>query len=213
MLGAIFKRDVKLAFKQSSFAAVGFFLIVILSLVLSGQGDISALAVPFIWAALLLAHLLFVPFFLEDDLAYGILDLMLIEIKLPALLVLVKCFALWIGAALPLVFSISLAAFLFPLANLLPLLLSVFVGSLGLVFFNALAACLTCGLRASAWLAPLIILPLELPILIFGAQASRQNINQIWTSEAFMLLSGFVLLVLALAPAVSALALKIREGE
>jgi heme exporter protein B len=213
MLRALFTRDVQLAFTQSALAALGFFILVVLIFVLSSTGNIEPLALGLIWSALLLAHLLFVPFFFEDDLASGALELMLIEIKLPALLIVIKSLALWVGASLPLIIVMLFVAHAFNLttASFVSLVVTMSLGSLGLVFLNGFAAALTCGLRSSAWLAPFIILPLQLPILIFGVSACRASVNLFWQSAPFMILIGLVLFVFATVPAFAAIALQTEE--
>lgn len=213
MLLELFKRDVKLALQQSAVAAVGFFLIVILIFVLSSTGEIDSFALGLIWATLLLAHLLLVPFFFEEDRASGILELLFLEIKLPAVVVLIKSFALWVGASVPLIIT---GLFVHEVLALTPtpfllLMSATLIGSLGLVLLNSFAAALTCGLRAGAFLAPIIVLPLALPILIFGVSACRQGAHLFWQSAPFMLLLGCVLLVLATAPALAATALQGEE--
>lgn len=212
MVWCIFIRDVKLAFWQNNIAVLGFFLIVILCFVLSGDGLLQPIIFNLIWSAMLLAHLLLIGFFFEEDYTNGILELMIIEIELTSLIVITKSFALWVALSLPLVLTIAAISVLFEisLALLLPLIISTAIGSLGLVFFSAMAGALTCGLLQARWLAPLIILPLELPILIFGASCAQKTLSELWQSPDFMILIGLVLLALALSPIVAAKVLTVK---
>lgn len=209
----IFMRDVKLAFQQNGIAVLGFFLIVVLCFVLSGAGTLQPIIFSLMWSAMLLAHLLLIGFFFEEDYASGVLELMIMEIELPVLIIIVKSFALWVSLSLPLVLTIAIVSLLFEisLSASLPLIISAAIGSLGLVFLNAMAAALTCGLLQAGWVAPLIILPLELPILIFGALTAQKALNEFWHAPDFMILIGLVLLALVLAPITATLALTVKE--
>lgn len=210
----LFLRELNLSFKQSLLPSLAFMLVVVLSFVLSSTGKADfAGVVSLLWSAVLLSHLLFVPFFFEEDQRCGLLALMLIEQPLAVGLVVVKGLALWVGAAMPLVLVAVLAGKIFygGVADGWSLFFALSVGSLGLVFLNALGAAITCGLRSAFWLSPLIVLPLALPLVIFGAAASRQvfdGANNFFGTPAFMLLCGTTLLTLAIAPYFSHFALR-----
>ena len=210
---AIFMRELKLAANQGWSAVLGFFLIVILSFMLSAEASITPYAAGLIWAALLLAHILILPRFFEDDLAHGALDIMRIEVQLPALIIIAKIAAIWLVMIVPLILLVPVGGVMLGLeADALPALtLSALIGSLGLVCLNCFAAALTSGLRAALWLAPLIILPLQLPLLIFGAAAARQPIEGFFSSPPSLLLIGLTLLAIAIAPWLSAFALSFDE--
>ena len=218
--GIIFERDVRLAMKQGWAAPLGFFLLVILSFPLGLTGEageavqnLPQLACGLIWIGLLLAHLLILPRLFEADLADGVMDVLLLEAELPAMMVAAKALAVWAGAALPLVGLVPLAGILFELAlaDIVPLTVSALIGSFALVFLGGFAAALTGGLRAREWLTPLIVLPLELPVLIFGAQAACVPFDIFFTAPPSLILISLALMAVALSPVATALALKLQE--
>ncbi len=212
----IFHRDLRLALKQGWAAPLGFFLIMILSfpLGLTASQDLTAFACGLIWIGLLLAHLLIVPRLLEADLADGVMDFLLVETKLPAAVMIAKSLAAWVGASLPLVALVPLAGILLglPPSALGSLVSSALIGSLALVFLSSFAAALTGGLRTAFWLMPLLLLPLELPVLIFGAAAARLPFNIFFTAPPSLILMGLVLMTVALAPLAAAFALTSQEN-
>ena len=218
--GIIFARDVRLAMKQGWAAPLGFFLIVILSFPLGLTGEagevqnLPQLACGLIWIGLLLAHLLILPRLFEADLADGVMDVLLLEAELPAMMVAAKALAVWAGAALPLVGLVPLAGILFglALADIVPLTVSALIGSFALVFLGGFAAALTGGLRAREWLTPLIVLPLELPVLIFGAQAACVPFDIFFTAPPSLILISLALMAAALSPVATALALKLQAA-
>ncbi len=212
----IFRRDLCLVIKQGWAAPLGFFLIVMLAfpLGLTPSQDLSGLACGLIWVDLLLAHLLILPRLFEADLTDGVMDVLLIETELPTLMIITKFFSVWIGASLPLIGLVPLAGILLGLepSAFVPLIGATLIGSVALVFLGGFAAALTGGLRATQWLTPLIVLPLELPVLIFGAEAACVPLDVFFTAPPSLILIGLVLMVVALSPFATALALKLQEN-
>lgn len=210
-------RDLKLAVRAGGGfgLALAFFLIVTV-LVPFGVGPEAGVLAPIapgiLWIGALLACLLSLDRIFATDYEDGSLELLATApIPLEAV-VAIKALAHWITTGLPL----TLAAPLFGIFLNLPgpafgaLALTLLIGTPALSMIGAFGAALTVGLRRGGLLMSLLVLPLYVPTLIFGATATRRAAEGLATDAPVTLLAGITLGALALLPFAGAAALRIN---
>jgi heme exporter protein B len=176
---ALFTRDLRLALRQGSSigTAIGFFLTVIVLLPIGlgpDQALLQRIAPGALWIALLLSVLLSAERIFQADYEDGSLEIMTMG-NLPfELVTLIKAIVHWVTAGLPLAIIAPLLGFLVNIepGQVLPLTLAMAVGSLGIALLAALGAAVTVGLRRGGLMVSLLILPLYVPMLVFGVSAS-----------------------------------------
>jgi heme exporter protein B len=213
---AVLLRDLKLASRRriDSLLPVVFF-IVALSLFPLGVGPepqtLREIAPGVVWVCALLASMLSVNLLFAGDLADGSLEQMLLAPQ-PALAVATaKCAVHWLVSGLPLIVAAPLVGVLFGMSvpALVALVFGLLLGTPILSLLGALGAALTLGLRSGGMLLILIVLPLTMPALIFGAGAVS-NIEAGLSASGHFSLLGALLLATALgAPVATAAALRI----
>lgn len=159
-----------------------------------------AIAPGVLWVAALLAALLPVETLVAPDLADGTLDQLIVRGVALETFVAARLVAHWLGFALPLLVALPLAGVLLGTPALAPLALGLLIGMPALAALALLAACLTAGLRGGGALAGLIVLPLALPVLIFGVGVAQPG--------ALQLLAASTLVIVALTPFAAAAALR-----
>ena len=215
--GAVLARELRLALRSGGGAGLGlaFFLTVVL-LVPLGVGPeparLAGLAGGTLWVAALLACVLALDRLFQADHEDGTLDVLaLAPLPLEALVAL-KALAHWLVTGLPLV----LAAPLLGLTLHLPapaypwLVASLAAGTPGLSFLGAIGAALTVGIRRGGLLISLLVLPLYLPTLVFGARTVAAAVEGGDPAPALLLLAGLSLFIVALAPFAAAAALRVQ---
>lgn len=214
---ALLMRDLRLAVRAGGGFGLGlaFFLIVV-TLVPFGvgpQGEVLArIASGILWLGALLASLLSLDRIFALDFEDGSLDL-LATAPLPLEgVVAVKALAHWITTGLPLV----LAAPLFGVLLHLPgpaygwLVLALGLGTPALSVLGAFGAALTVGLKRGGLLMSLLVLPLYVPTLIFGAELVRRGAEGQATQMPLALLAGITAATVALVPFASAAAIRVN---
>jgi heme exporter protein B len=212
---ALVRRDVILGFRQGggAGAAIAFMLSVLVLIPLSigpDQNQLQRLAPGIMWLALLLAILLTSEKIFQQDYEDGSLDLLtLIDLPLE-LVVLAKALAHWLAVGLPVaVIAPLLGIFLNIELSAIPvLLLAMALGSLALSLLAAIGGAITAGLRRGGLLVSLLILPLYVPVLVFGLSATTQNSGPTGGSSSLLVLTAIVLISLVLQPWASAAALR-----
>lgn len=164
-----------------------------------------------IWVCALLAALLGLPRLFEGDYLDGTLEQMVIAPSSFTVLVAAKIFAHWLITGLPLVLLAPVLALQFGVGGdgLGVLALSLIPGTLLLSLIGAVGAALTLGLRNSGVLVSLLVLPLYVPVLIFGAGALEAHLAGTDAVGHLSLLAAFACLSIPLAPWASALSLRI----
>ena len=214
----ILRRDLMLAFRRKSdLAQVIFFFAVVVTLVPLGVGAetniLRSIAPGVVWVAALLAALLSLPRMFEADHADGTLEQMLVTEPLPVVVV-AKVFAHWLVTGVPMTIFAAVFGILFdlPLDVTLVMVASLFLGTPVLSLVGAVGAALTLGLRGGGVLTSLLVLPLYIPVLIFGAGASQAVAVSMSPAAHFMIMGGLTLLSLALAPMAVSAALRIAES-
>ena len=213
---AVFRRDLRIALRRraDTGSALVFFVIVV-SLFPLGVGPqfelLRRMAPGVVWVAALLSSMLALARLFADDHADGTLEQMLLSPTPLALLVLAKSAAHWLASGLLLVLISPLLALQFdlgaPAAGVL--MLSLLLGTPILSLLGGLGAALTLGLRSGAVLLILLILPLCIPALIFGAGAVSAAEAGISTRGHFSLLGALLIGSGLLAPWATGAALRI----
>ncbi|MBP7001536.1 heme exporter protein CcmB [Amaricoccus sp.] len=212
---AILARELGLALRSGGGAGLGlaFFLIVVLLAPL-GVGPepraLAGLAPGILWIAALLACLLSLDRLFQADAEDGSLDaLALAPLPLEAVVAL-KALAHWLTTGLPLAAAAPLlgVALHLPAAAQPWLVAGLAAGTPALSFLGAIGAAVTVGVRRGGLLLSVLVLPLYLPTLIFGARAVADAAAGEDPTPAFLLLAGVTLGVLAAAPFAAAAAIR-----
>lgn len=211
-----FKRDLLLAYRRKSELVnpLIFFLIVV-SLFPIGvspePGFLSELAPGLVWVAALLATLLSMDSLFKADFEDGSLEQLLLSPQPLFLVVLAKVAAHWLmsGLALTLVAPVLGVMLFLPAEGMPGLMLSLLLGTPTLSLIGAIGAALTVGLRRGGVLISLLVLPLYIPVLIFGSSAVQAAVTGLPLGGYLALLGALLALALALAPFATGAALKI----
>lgn len=215
-LAALFLRDLRVGRRIGGGAALGvvFFLILIV-LVPFGVGPgldlLSRIGPAILWIAGLLATLLGLDRLFGADRDDGSLDLLLMSRTSGEAVVLVKCAAHWLLTALPLIAFAPLFGLMLGMGPqaLAQTTASLAVGTPALTMLGAVGAALTVGLRKGGLLMAVLILPLCVPVLIFGVSASTAGIgNPVPFLTPFLVLAALSLASLAGTPFAAAAALR-----
>jgi len=209
-------RDLVLAIRRlSDVLTTLFFFVIVVSLFPLGIGAdmdmLRAIAPGVVWVAALLASMLALGRLFSDDYADGTLEQLILTPQPLALLVLSKVLAHWLVTGLPLVMIAPLLGLQYdlPPAALWTLVLSLLVGTPVLSLVGAIGAALTLGLRGGGVLVSLLVLPLYIPVLVFGAGVVDAGISGQGTQAHFWLLSAFLVLAVVFSPLATAAALRI----
>lgn len=213
---ALVHRDLRLAWRRRSDAVAAIlFFIIVASLFPLGAGTepelLRRMAPGVIWVAALLASMLSLTRLFSDDHSDGSLEqLLLVPTPLPVL-VLAKTVSHWVISGVPLIVVTPVLAIQYHLApeTTLTLVLSLLLGTPLLSLIGSVGSALVLGARGAAILLALLILPLYVPVLIFGSGAVRASLDGLAISGHFSLLGALLLVALFLAPWAAAAALRI----
>ncbi len=212
----LMRRDLRLALREggTTGTALGFFLVVVAILPLGLGPDLkllARLAPGLLWIALLLSALLSLDRLFHNDAEDGSLETLAMGPLPLEAVAAAKALAHWLTTCLPLVVAAPLMAVLLnlPIEAFGPLVLTMAVGSPALSFLGAIGASLTLGLRRGGPLLALLVLPLYVPVLIFGVTALTTAMRDgDMLSPPFLILLALSLAAGALAPIASAAALR-----
>jgi heme exporter protein B len=213
---ALLARDVTLAWREGGAVgtAIGFYLVVVAITPLGLGPDLNLLAriAPgMLWIALLLAALLSADRIFHNDYEDGALDVLTTgPLPLP-LVAAVKSLAHWLTTGVPLALLAPLLGLLLnlPVAAWPLLVLAMLVGTPAVSFVASIGASLTLGLRRSGLLLALLVLPLYVPVLIFGVATASAAITGPTSSwPPFLMLCALSLASIVLAPIAAAAALR-----
>ncbi|SDG65148.1 heme exporter protein CcmB [Propionivibrio dicarboxylicus] len=219
MLNAVFSliaRDLRLGMRrQADIASVLFFFIIVVSLFPLGIGpepdQLRRLAPGILWVAALLATMLSLPRLFADDHRDGTLEQLALSPQPLGLIVLGKVAAHWLVSGLPLTLLAPVLGLQFDLSSeaLQALTLSLLIGTPALSGIGAIGAALTLGVRGGGVLLSLLILPLYIPVLIFGAGAVEATVTGVGAQAHLSLLGALTLAGVFFAPWPTAAALRI----
>jgi heme exporter protein B len=211
-----FKRDMVLAFRRKSELVnpLIFFLIVasLFPIGVSPEPNfLSQLAPGLLWVAALLATLLSMESLFKSDFEDGSLEQLLLSPQPLFLIVLSKVAAHWLmsGLALTLIAPLLGVMLFLPSEGMPGLMLSLLLGTPTLSLIGSIGAALTVGLRRGGVLISLLVLPLYIPVLIFGSSAVQAAVTGLPLSGYLALLGALLALALALAPIAAGAALRI----
>ncbi len=212
---AVLQRDLRLAWRApgDSLNVVLFFVLTVILFPL-GIGPeaetLQRISVGVIWVMALLACLLSLDRLFRDDAEDGSLDLLALSPVALEFLVLSKILAHWLISAVPLiVISPVLAGSLNMPAEAFPVLIvSLLLGTPTLSLIGAVGAALTLGARRAGVLIGLLVLPLYIPVLIFGVAAVDAAAQGLSVRPHLLLLGGLLALFLPVAPVAAAAAIR-----
>jgi len=211
----VFWNDLHLAFRQGGDTGLvlGFFVLAVVLFPL-GVGPepeiLQRIGAGIVWVAALLAALLSLDRLYQADHQDGSLELLAMSSLPLELAVLAKCAAHWVATGLPLTLA---SPFLAVVVNLEPgaiatLWLSLLVGTPCLSLIGSIAAALTLGAKRQGVLMPLLVLPLYVPALVFGAGAVEASAGATGAHAHLLVLGALSLAALPLCPWASAAALR-----
>jgi heme exporter protein B len=212
----LFERDLRLAFRRWGQAAdpLLFFVMVTTLFPLALSPEMSRLrdvAPGVLWVAALLSSLLASDTLLRSDAQDGTLEQYVLSGQPLTLLLLVKTAAHWFLTGLPLVLVSPLVAIALgaPGSSLGTIMIALTLGTWTLSLLGAIGAALTIGVRRGSLLLSLLVLPLAMPILIFGARSAELAIAGIDARAPIYLLASLLVMAITLAPLTAAAAVRI----
>ncbi|MCX7560791.1 heme exporter protein CcmB [Sulfitobacter sp. F26204] len=212
---ALLTRDLRLALRAGGGFGLGLaFFLIVTTLVPFSVGPhtdlLRVIAPGILWLGALLACLLSLDRLLALDYEDGTLDLLLTAPLPLEAAVSIKALAHWLTTGLPLVLA---APVLGVLLNLQPagygwLVVSLAFGTPALSVIGTFGAALTVGIKRGGLLLSLLVLPLYVPTLVFGAEVARRGASGLDVSTPLLMLAGITLGVIALMPFASAAVLR-----
>lgn len=213
---AVTRRDLLVAMRRRSEVLTAlFFFVVVTSLFPLGIGPEPALLKRIgpgvLWVGALLSTMLGLQRMFAADLADGTLEQMVLSPEPLALLVAGKNLAHWLVSGLPLVVLAPVLGIQFGLdgASLAALTLGLLIGTPVLSLIGSVGAALTLGVRGGGALLSLLVLPLYVPALVFGAGAVQAQSSGQGAGAHLSLLAALLALALFFAPWATTAALRI----
>lgn len=211
----LLNRDLLIGFRRRSEAVNPLlFFVIVVTLFPLGIGAepkfLEAMAPGVIWVAALLASMLSLDGIFRSDFEDGSLEQLLLSAHPVTVLVLAKVTAHWLVTGLPLILVAPLLAVLLGLPDegLPALMLTLLLGTPVLSLVGAIGVALTVGLRRGGVIISLLVLPLYIPVLIFGSNAVELAAAGLPVSGQLSVLAALLALALALAPLPTAAALR-----
>lgn len=218
-LSILFRRELALVWSGGGgpLLACGFFLCLTVLVPLAAGGDPAGLrpvAGSMAWLALALSSILSLERLLERDLEDGALDLIALGPVPLELVIMAKAKAHWLAVGWPLALTAPVAAITLGLSPALaPLVgLSALIGGLGFALTGALGAALALGSKRGGLLIAVVVLPLFIPPVVFGAGALERATNSLSPVPALALLTAYVLFAAVIAPFAGAAAIRNAQG-
>ncbi|GAB3538269.1 heme exporter protein CcmB [Noviherbaspirillum agri] len=212
----VIRRDLLLAFRRrSDVLTTLFFFIIVASLFPLGVGPeqqlLRTMAPGILWVAALLASMLALGRLFALDYADGTLEQMVLSSEPLTVIVVGKVIAHWLVSGFPLVLLAPVLAVQFdlPAASVAVLFVSLLLGTPVLSLVGSIGAALTLGVRGGGVLVSLLVLPLYVPVLIFGAGAVGAEASGVGATAHLLLLGGALAGAVALTPWATAAGLRI----
>jgi heme exporter protein B len=207
-LNALLVRDMRIGVRVGGGALMGvlFFLTVVTLIPFAIGPDLALLqriGPAILWIGALLASLLGLDRLFSADFDDGSLDLMLMGRSSPELAVAAKAAAHWLTTGLPLVIASPILGLFLNLepGAIAAVALTLLVGTPALTFIGAIGAALSVALRRGGLLLPVLVLPLTVPVLIFGVAASNAAVvGPVPFGTPFTVLCALTLMSLVLGP-------------
>ena len=216
---AVLKRDVTLALRQSTDLGMilGFFVIAA-SLFPFGVGPnpqtLAGLAAGIIWVLALLSVMLSLDRLFQSDYEDGSLEQLALAPAPLSVVVLAKATAHWLTACVPLILVAPLIAVMLnlPADGYWVLLGGLTLGTPTLSLIGAVGAALSLGARKAGLLIAVLVLPLYIPVLIFGVTAVDAHLTQISVQPHFLYLAALLAAAVPLCPWAAAAAIRHSVG-
>lgn len=213
---ALFLRDLKLSIHAGGGALIGvlFFLTVVAVIPFGVGPDMNLLArigPAIVWIGALLAALLGLDRLFQADRDDGSLDLLLMQETPLVLSIFIKCLAHWTATSLPLVLASPLMGLFMNMSETAigAVMLTLLVGSPAITFIGAAGAAVTVALPRGGLLVSILVLPLTIPVLIFGVSASYAAVEDPAPFlPPFLFLMALTLFFAVIGPLAAALALR-----
>ncbi len=219
VVSTVFLRDLTVFVRRRSqwMNPLLFFIIVValFPLGIGPDGDtLRQIGPGVIWVAALLATMMSLDMLFQADHRDGTLEQLVLSSEPLSVLVLARILAHWVLVGVPLVLiSPLLSLFMqLPASVLTLLMVTLLMGTLALVLIGAIGAALTVGLAQGGTLVALLVLPLFVPVLIFGAGIVYNGIEGLPVSGQLSLLGAITVMGLTLAPWAVAAALRTGVG-
>jgi heme exporter protein B len=217
---AILKRDLALSLRAGGGAGIGviFFLAVVMVVPFAIGPDqklLSQIGPAILWSGALLASLLGLDRIFGADAEDGSLDLLLLAPLPLEVIAFAKALAHWLATGLPLVLATPLLGLLLgvPLNTLGAAALMLLIGTPAIAFFGLIGAALAATLPRAGMLIAVLIVPLTIPVLIFGTAATAAAISDASPfGTAFKFLCALLLFSFVIGPVAAAAALRIGRG-
>lgn len=215
----LWRRELALAWAGGGgpLLACGFFLCLTVLVPLAVGGDpsrLTPLSGGVAWLALALASTLSLERLFERDFEDGALDLIALGPAPLELVVLAKAVAQWLAVGLPLALTAPVAAITLGLTPALAPLaaLAALIGGLGFALTGALGAALALGSKRGGLLVAVVVLPLYIPPVVFGAGALERAAVALSPLPALSLIAAYVLFAGVVAPFAAAAAIRNAQG-
>jgi heme exporter protein B len=213
---ALFFRDLKLSIRAGGGALIGIlFFLTVVAVIPFGVGPdlalLSRIGPAIVWIGALLAALLGLDRLFQAERDDGSLDLMLMQETPLVLTVFVKCLAHWVATGLPLVLASPLLGLFMNMSETAigATMLTLLVGSPAVTFIGAVGAAVAVALPRGGLLVSILVLPLTIPVLIFGVSAAYAAVEDPTPFlPPFLILVALTLFFAAIGPAAAALALR-----
>lgn len=216
LLSLVIRRDLVLAMRRrADVLTTLIFFVIVVSLFPLGVGPemdmLRKMAPGVVWVAALLASMLSLGRMFSADYLDGTLEQMMLVPQSLSALVLAKILAHWMVSGLPLVIMAPVLGLQFdmPAQALWVLIAALLLGTPILSMIGAVGAALTLGLRGGGALVSLLVLPLCIPVLVFGAGAVEAIVSGTSVGSHLSLLGALLVMALVFTPWVTALALRI----
>ena len=216
LFGLVVRRDLLLAMRRrADVLTTLIFFVMVVSLFPLGVGPemdmLRKMTSGVVWVAALLASMLSLPRMFSADHADGTLEQMMLAPQSLSVLVLGKIVAHWMLSGLPLALIAPVLGLQFDMSPeaLWILVLALLLGTPVVSMIGAVGAALTLGLRGGGVLVSLLVLPLCIPVLIFGAGAVEAVTSGMSVVSNLSFLGAFMLFALVFTPFVAAQALRI----
>jgi len=212
----VVRRDLTLAMRRrSDVTTTLFFFVIVVSLFPFGVGPelnmLRSMAPGVVWVSALLASMLSLNLLFHSDYIDGTLEQMLLIPQPLSVVVIGKVIGHWLVSGVPLVLIAPLLGLQYDLPGetLLVLAGSLLLGTPVLSLVGAIGAALTLGLRGGGVLLSLLVLPLYIPVLIFGAGAVEASLAGMGVQAYFSLLGAVLIVSIFFAPWATAFALRV----
>lgn len=213
---ALFLRDLKLSIRSGGGALIGvLFFLTVVAVIPFGVGPdlnlLSRIGPAIVWIGALLAALLGLDRLFQAERDDGSLDILLMQETPLMLTVFMKCLAHWTATSLPLVIASPLLGLFMNMSETAigATMLTLLVGSPAITFIGAVGAAVAVALPRGGLLVSILVLPLTIPVLIFGVSATYAAVEDPAPFlPPFLVLIALTLFFAVIGPAAAALALR-----